>query len=90
MVKYQEEQVLISFLGKLGVMMACTWWAILLLRARLVLGVEPSLCVQVGGGVVGVVIIVLTLSHWVLPPPAPGEEWEKYPHQRVKTVSCQV
>ena len=50
MVKYPVEQVLISFLAKLGVMMACTWWVILLLSAGLGLGVEPSLCVQVGGG----------------------------------------
>ena len=44
-----------------------------------------------GWWVVGcVVIIMLTLSHWVLSFPTPGEEWEKYPHQRIKTVSCQV
>ena len=51
MAKYLVEQVRISFLDKCGVMMACTWWVTLSSCAGLVLGVEPSPCVQVGGGV---------------------------------------
>ena len=72
-------------------MLASTWWAFLLLSVGLELGVELFPCVQVGGGVVVfVIIIVFTCSHWVLPCPALGGEWEKHSHQRIKTVSSQV
>ena len=72
-------------------MLASTLWAILLLSVGLELGVEVFPCVQVGCRVVVfAIIIVFSLSHWVLPCPASGGEWEKHSNQRIKTVSSQV